>query len=297
MLGAIRRILTLIRKRTCLLPAFLPETGLPAPCWIKTLDLPLPGKERSGWKIYRIFRGSTASMKRFNIHVSVLSPGRIPHPLHEHREEELLVLLSGKANIVTLADTHHAAAETRIAPESVVYHPAGLKHTIQAVGHEPATYLVFKWEGGSGQMREATLPLSAFPSARAPEEPDPRSPRQFLRTTILDYPTRYLRKLHCHVSTLRPGGGYPPHSDAYDVAILTLSGTVETLGRRIGPGCVVFYASGKPHGMRNPDTVPSRYLVIEFHGGKMRRRCYLLVHQWVHLVRRRFMQPLLRRPG
>ena len=32
-------------------------------------------------------------------HVSVLSPGRCPHPPHSHVEEELLIILDGEANV------------------------------------------------------------------------------------------------------------------------------------------------------------------------------------------------------
>ena len=78
-------------------------------------------------------------------------------------------------------------------------------------------------------------------------------------------PTTFLGKLHAHVTTLQPGAGYEPHVDAYDVAILTLSGTVETLGDRVGPDTVIYYAAGEAHGMRNVGSGVARYLVFEFH--------------------------------
>lgn len=65
---------------------------------------------------------------------------------------------------------------------------------------------------------------------------------------MIDGGTQYLRKLHSHITTLQPGSGYPPHEDAYDVAILVLRGSVETLGQRVGPNSVIFYAAGEPHG-------------------------------------------------
>jgi hypothetical protein len=82
---------------------------------------------------------------------------------------------------------------------------------------------------------------------------------------LFEGPTAYLGKLHAHVTTLQPGAGYAPHVDAYDVAILTLAGTVETLGERVGPQSVIYYGAGELHGMRNVGPEVARYLVFEFH--------------------------------
>ena len=78
--------------------------------------------------------------------------------------------------------------------------------------------------------------------------------------------TQHLRTLHSHTSTLSPGAGYNEHCDPYDVAIVVMEGEIETLGRREGPHSVIFYAAGEPHGMSNPGTVVTKYVVFEFHG-------------------------------
>jgi quercetin dioxygenase-like cupin family protein len=83
---------------------------------------------------------------------------------------------------------------------------------------------------------------------------------------LFEGPTAFLGKLHAHVTELQPGGGYPAHADKYDVAIIVFSGTVETLGQRLGPGGSVYYSAGQRHGMRNVGTDPAKYLVFEFHG-------------------------------
>ncbi len=258
------------------------------PCWIKALDLPLEGNKESGWKIRRIFRGPTAAMKKFSSHVSVLGSGKMPHTPHEHGEEELLIMLSGGADIVTLDEGGLIAATARIFPGSAVYHAARQKHTIQCIGPEPAAYLIFKWVGAADLSSDVRLRSSIYHNARGCNDPATRSARQIVRTVIFESPTLYLRKLRCHISILQPGAGYPPHSDAYDVAILTLSGTVETLGRNIGPYSVIFYAAGEPHGMKNADTIPARYIVIEFHGDKFRQKWHSLAHKGVHILHRLF---------
>jgi redox-sensitive bicupin YhaK (pirin superfamily) len=83
---------------------------------------------------------------------------------------------------------------------------------------------------------------------------------------VFEGPTMFLGKLHAHVTTLQPGAGYAPHVDGYDVAILTLAGTVETVGQRVDPLSVIYYGAGEPHGMCNVGAAVARYLVFEFHG-------------------------------
>ncbi|HLC09055.1 MAG TPA: cupin domain-containing protein, partial [Methyloceanibacter sp.] len=70
------------------------------------------------------------------------------------------------------------------------------------------------------------------------------------------------------VTDMQPGAGYPSHTDEHEVAIVVFSGTVETLGKTVGPGGSIYYAAGQPHGMRNIGNEPARYLVFEFHGPK-----------------------------
>ena len=83
---------------------------------------------------------------------------------------------------------------------------------------------------------------------------------------LFESPTVHLGKLHAHITDLQPGAGYPPHADAYDVAIVVLSGQVETLRPKIEPFSVIYYSAGETHGMKNVGDTVARYLVFEFHG-------------------------------
>jgi quercetin dioxygenase-like cupin family protein len=89
---------------------------------------------------------------------------------------------------------------------------------------------------------------------------------------LFEGPTSFLGKLHAHVTELQPGGGYDAHADKYDVAIIVFSGTVETLGKTLGPGGSVYYAAGQRHGMRNVGKESAKYLVFEFHGPNAGRK-------------------------
>ena len=243
------------------------EMGAPIwPSWIKTLDLPLEESKELGWRIFSIFNGSTAIMKMLESHVSVLSAGKTPHPPHQHPEEEFILVLSGEVEIIR-ADGPPSQKHTvsRAGPRYVIYHPSGQYHTIRSIGPGPATYVVFKWQGEQSAVEQPVLGYSGFDLNQALVS-SLSNPNQITFTPIFESPTRYLRKLHCHVSILKPGAGYPPHDDPHEVVIVILDGTVETLGQRVGPNSVIFYAANEPHGMKNVGTTPATYVVIEFHG-------------------------------
>jgi mannose-6-phosphate isomerase-like protein (cupin superfamily) len=218
------------------------------------------------------FRGPTATLGEISCHASLLSAGPEPHPPHAHREEELLISLEGDAELVIPAGPDDPVPRVEwLSPGSFAYYPAGQYHTIRRRGTGAISYLMFKWHA------PPTIPSTDRPSLRttvchyADTVTTARArPRPFHTREVLEGPTSYLGSLHAHVTTLQPGAGYVPHVDAHDVAIVTLSGTVETLGQRVDPMSVVYYAAGESHGMRNIGTDVARYIVFEFHSPGVR---------------------------
>jgi len=231
---------------------------------IQSLGLLLEEDTLTGWRVQPIFRGSTPNVPRLSCHVSTLSAGATPHPLHGHDEEELLVALSGEVDLAIERDGHEV--HHRVAPGQFAYYPPGQRHTIHNRSGAPASYLILKWLGPEigRQGRLATgvhaCHLDALP-ARG-EDPAP----SFRARTLFAEETGYLARLACHVSRVEPGGGYAAHVDAHDVAIVPLAGRFETGGTAVGPGDVVFFAAGEPHGLRGLSDGPAEYLVFEFHG-------------------------------
>jgi mannose-6-phosphate isomerase-like protein (cupin superfamily) len=233
---------------------------------VRDIELPLREDSVGGWAAYGLFDGPTRNLDSLSCHASVLSAGKTPHELHEHAEEEILVMLSGQAELVIAGATpQEPERRESIAPWSLVYYPSGQRHTIHNPGPGSATYLMLKWKSDktNGEGGLATS-LIQSPHERTPYS-HPGS-NGFATAVLLDGSTKYLSKLHCHMTTLEPGGGYPPHADAYDVAIVPLRGRIETLGRELGPHGAVFYAADSTHGMRSTGDVPAIYLVFELHG-------------------------------
>jgi quercetin dioxygenase-like cupin family protein len=228
------------------------------------LRVPLPPDEEKGWKPYPIFKGPTKGMHELSCHVSVLIKGHCPHPPHAHKEEELLLLLTGEVDIIFQgAQTFDGNQWRRLQPGQFAYYPSGFAHTLQTTSEDPANYLMFKWHAES-KKNDSALAFGLFDTFDATNNPEVE--QGFSTRLLFEGSTDCLRKLHCHTSALAPGAGYDPHIDDYDVAIVILEGEVETLDERVGPHGVINYAAGEPHGIRNPMEAKARYVVFEFHG-------------------------------
>jgi mannose-6-phosphate isomerase-like protein (cupin superfamily) len=228
---------------------------------IHKFDLPLDDPPKP-WQGFPAFRGPTRTLSEMGCHASVLVPGHSPHPPHAHREEELLIPLHGEAELVIAASpTDPSPRLERVRPGSFVYYPAWQHHTIRNPGTSPIAYLMFKWDAATyDEASPLATGIFNYPAADGAGSTAP-----FQTRLLFEGPTGCLGKLHAHYSVAQPGGGYAPHVDAHDVAIVMLSGTVETLGQQVGPRSVIYYAAGESHGMRNTGTEPARYLVFEFH--------------------------------
>jgi mannose-6-phosphate isomerase-like protein (cupin superfamily) len=228
---------------------------------VRSICIPLREGE-SGWQPYDFFEGSTPIIDDMECHASVLSPGHCPHPPHAHQEEELLIVLDGEAELL-IADkpSLEGARVEKVGPGAFVYYPAFQHHTIRNTGQKPVSYLMFKWHVDGARAGTDELPTTVFRYGDA----QPRAGHGFVIDQLFEKATGWLGKLHCHTTRLEPGAGYAAHVDAYDVAILTLSGNVETLGQEVGPHSVIYYAAGQKHGMRNIGDEPAHYLVFEFH--------------------------------
>ena len=234
---------------------------------IYSYQIPLPPDEKKGWKPYPLFYGSTKFMPMLGCHASVLTPHHIPHPPHSHKEEELLLLLSGELDLIVPDEKDpQGQKRTRIKPNQVLYYPVDFTHAIQTMSNDPANYLMLKWQSRSTN-NHSPLPFGHF-NLFDPAE-DSKTENDFCPCLVFEGPTSYLQKLRCHISTLTPQAGYDPHIDNYDVIIVVLEGEVEILGQRAGPHSVIFYAAGEPHGIHNPsNTITAKYVVFEIHGNK-----------------------------
>ena len=229
-------------------------------CWIHKIDLPLQEDDKRKWKPYPIYKGKTKILDFLSCHVSILSPGHSPHLPHSHEEEEILIVLDGEAELVISDNESIEDANIyKLTRGYFIYYPAWQFHTIRNISNSPVTYLMFKWRNLKNNNNE--LPTTIFKY----EDSFNESNKLFVTKRLFEYNTLHLEKLHCHLTSMKPGGGYKSHKDKHDVAILTLSGKVKTLGKIVEPYSVIFYPAGKKHGLRNIHDERAFYLVFEFH--------------------------------
>jgi quercetin dioxygenase-like cupin family protein len=227
------------------------------------LAIPLAPDEEKKWKPYFLFRGLTRGIEDFSCHVSTLVYQHCPHPPHTHKEEEILMMLSGEADLLLpLYKGAGQQARLRLKPGEFVYYPPDYPHTLQTTSEAPANYLMFKWYTPNPQPNPKALYFGHYKIDDSLAHHEDK--QGFSAHTLFEGPSKYLTRLHCHTSILSPGAGYKPHVDSYDVAIIVLEGEVETLNGRFTPHSVIFHPAGKRHGILNPGTVPARYVVFEF---------------------------------
>ncbi|MEX1180757.1 MAG: cupin domain-containing protein [Cucumibacter sp.] len=222
--------------------------------------LPLFG-EFGRFKSKGFFRGATPVMADVESHASILAPGARPHPPHRHKEEEILLVLDGEADLVLPEGPGGEAPRRRLRRGEFAYYPARRWHTLDNPGPGPVSYVMFKWTSPPGRQGEALATrFVAFGEALA------GSPaKAFASTRLLDEPTLWLDRLHAHVSIVRPGGGYGAHADTHDVAIVLLEGEIETLGETVAAPALLYHPAGRIHGLKGAGKTPARYLVFEFH--------------------------------
>lgn len=226
----------------------------------------LPGLSAAHGKDFASFPhfwGGTPDITDIECHTSILAPGTSPHPLHQHIEEEILVVVSGEAELHVADDAvgTQNAERVRMGPGDFAYYPAYAHHTLTNAGDTPLLYSMLKW-ANYGKPQDRRAAGRAF--VRAGEAI--RSAEPGIGPELWQVRTRWLRRLHAHVSVLAPGEGYEPHADGYDVAIMLLSGSVEALGRTVSAPSLLYHPAGKLHGIRAVGTEPARYLVFELHG-------------------------------
>jgi uncharacterized cupin superfamily protein len=251
-------------KQPRVVPAPAPGrySGAPMGSVRKPLAIPLGDDPGKGWRKYDVARGSTPNAASMSAHVTVLSPGRSPHPPHVHVEEEILIVLDGEAEILLGESADPTQARVvRVPAGAFAYYPAYQYHTIRNSTATPITYLMFKWYGPPAETeRQAQTGIFRFSELLKAPAGKPKQSERFF-----EHPTAYLENLRAHVTTMQPGVGYAPHADNHDVAIVVLSGTVRADGDTLGPFGTYFFPAGTMHGMENVGGDVARYLVFEFH--------------------------------
>lgn len=214
---------------------------------------------------YQIFLGATPNLSSLDCHFTLLAEGETPHPPHVHDDEEIIIPLQGKVDILRAATPDSTeTTDERVGYGRLVYHPSRLPHTIRATGPGPSGYLVLRWSNPAIEKPpEGAVGAQSFDFggllASEPAVTEGRS-----RTLLFEGPTRLLQRLHTHASFARTGEGSAPHEDRHDVAVVVLEGAVETTSGRVEAPGIIFHPAGQTHFLKCVGTQSARYLAIEF---------------------------------
>ncbi len=84
--------------------------------------------------------GDTPASSKFVTGRYTLPAGKSPHPPHSHAEEEVMIIESGRGEILCDGKT------TKIGPGSVMFTTPNVVHGINNTGDEPIVFYYIKWE-------------------------------------------------------------------------------------------------------------------------------------------------------
>lgn len=105
---------------------------------IDRADLEFISREKGGRWNY--FNRPTAACEDFEMHATKLNAGLSSHPPHTHVQEEVILLLEGRARM------HIDGKDYEVAPGDFVFLDSLVPHNITNTGTAPCVYFAFQWK-------------------------------------------------------------------------------------------------------------------------------------------------------
>ena len=209
----------------------------------------------------------TATIARFECHITTLNPGMASHPPHRHPQEEFIIIKEGTLDVIINGKAQRAG------PGSLLFYASNDLHNVQNVGDKPATYFVFNLTTAATKSAPAAgAAAAALPGKLAStvfdwEKLEVKTTPKGARREIVNSPTVTCVSLEGHVTTLNPGEvPHAAHRHPDEELVIVKEGlmevTINGVTQRGGPGSIFFYGSNDEHGMKNVGTTSATYHVI-----------------------------------
>jgi len=100
----------------------------------------MTAKENAYGSTRSLVRAPTVTLNELEMHVTTLNPGQTSHALHQHPNEELIILREGTLETLSLGGWK------RIGPGSIIFNASNDLHGVKNVGTVPAVYHVVNWK-------------------------------------------------------------------------------------------------------------------------------------------------------
>jgi (S)-ureidoglycine aminohydrolase len=207
--------------------------------------------------------GETTHLENFEIHTTMLEPGKAPHGSQIHADSEEIVFVKDGKIEVTLNN------EKRImGPGSVVLVMPGDEHGIENISNSRATYYIIKYK--SKMTMNADRGKTAGGSELIDWEKIPFQPhdRGGVRK-FFDRKSAMSDRIEMHATTLNPNiKSHEPHTHAPAEIVIMMDGTTEmeidgnTFQGQVGD--IYFLGSKTSHAIRNTGTKPCTYLAFQW---------------------------------
>jgi mannose-6-phosphate isomerase-like protein (cupin superfamily) len=233
--------------------------------YIRTIPRSVQLDKEKRWNFKILFNVSTGIMEKYQAIFGAIDENAIPHLVHQHPEEELIIPLSGSLEIFRHNDElHHGHNGSLLLPGFLIYLPARDPHMLRGKGPDPSIVVAIRWKGNRRGSTDGILTTSMFD---IPENPSPshHGPPKVSRIHIFEGATDYAENLRAHSAYIKPGGGYGAHTHPHDLMMLLLEGRLDTMHMQVPSPALLFFPAGTSHWARNTGKSPASLLTFEFH--------------------------------
>jgi (S)-ureidoglycine aminohydrolase len=211
----------------------------------------------------QLMDGETTHMENFEIHTTMLVPGKAPHGRHVHKDSEEIVFVKEGKLKVTINNESKV-----VGPGSVALIMPGDEHGLENAGDSNSTYFIIRYKskqplnaergkiaGGSQIIDYDEITFTAH---------DKGGIRRYF-----DRKSAESERIEMHATTLNPGiKSHEPHTHIPAEIIVMMKGHTEMVigeGHFKGEaGDVYFLGSNIPHGIQNIGDEPCQYLAFQF---------------------------------